>query len=63
MKINARLLLLTFTIVVIVTVSSSIVYFSLTNKIITTQENQRIHKSRPKTSKRRQSQSGGLLRK
>lgn len=42
MKINARLLLLTFTIVVIVTVSSSIVYYSLTNKIISTQQNQSI---------------------
>lgn len=42
MKINARLLLLTFTIVVIITVSSTIVYFSLTNKIITTQQNQSI---------------------
>lgn len=42
MKINARLLLLTFTIVVLITVSSSIVYFSLTNKIITSQQNQSI---------------------
>lgn len=42
MKINAKLLLLTFTIVVLITVSSSIVYFSLTNKIITSQQNQSI---------------------
>ena len=42
MKINLRLLLLTFTIVVLVTVSSSLVYYSLTNRIITTEENQNI---------------------
>ncbi|HET54110.1 MAG TPA: hypothetical protein ENN33_02715, partial [Ignavibacteria bacterium] len=42
MKINARLLLLTFTIVVLVTVSSSIVYYSLTNKLIAAQQNQNI---------------------
>jgi len=40
MKINARLLVLTFTIVVLITVSSSIVYYSVTNKIITSQQNQ-----------------------
>ena len=42
MKINARLLLLTFTIVVLISVSSAIAYFSLTNKLITNQNNQSV---------------------
>ncbi len=42
MKINIRLILLTFTIVVLVTVSSSLVYYSLTNQIITAEQNQNI---------------------
>lgn len=42
MKINAKLLLLTFTIVVLISVSSAIAYFSLTNKIINNQNNQSV---------------------
>ncbi|MDZ7766205.1 MAG: hypothetical protein U5K00_17585 [Melioribacteraceae bacterium] len=42
MKINVRLLLITFTIVVLVTASSSLVYYSLTNRIITSEQKQNI---------------------
>ncbi len=42
MKINVKLLLITFTIVFVVTVSSSLIFFSLTNKIITSQQDQSI---------------------
>ena len=38
MKINVRLLLITFIIVVLVSVTSTLTYYSLTNKILHTQQ-------------------------